>query len=371
MGKKFSALILLVMCVICAAAFAKFGNETGVFRKPPEANYLSDTEEASRPAYQQLSKQEQAIYEALYRGITEKKEFIPLPYEIDGDTYSRVYCMLEKQEGRFFYLGSSYYTAEKLREAQIVYRDGLEEADRKREAVERAEKKALENIKSHTSEYGKVMAINDYIVNNCTYVSGEDGDYSPTIYGCLVEKEANCEGYAKTFDMLASDVGIESCLITGVTDKGENHAWNQVKVDGKWYNLDVTWGDTDEGDDIRRAYFLCTDEDFAGTHKADERIFTPMICTAVEDNYYVRNGLFVETEADAKRIIGDSVNRGSKMIEMKFANDDIYKSFKQKYIKNQKIFDVFTEYGMQFIGDMTVSIKDGDGDRCITLLLKD
>ena len=45
-------------------------------------------------------------------------------------------------------------------------------------------------------------------------------------------------------------MGLESQLITGITDKGENHAWNQVKVDGDWYNSDVTWADTDDGDEV-------------------------------------------------------------------------------------------------------------------------
>ena len=369
MGKKSGALLFAVMCAAFGAAFLKFGNETGMLRKPPEAAYLTESEAASRPAYQQLSDKERAIYEALYRGISEKKEFIPLPYDVDGNTYSKVYCLLEKQEGRFFYLGSSYYTADKVREAQIVYRDGLEKADEQMAAVEEAEHKALTRIKREVSDYKKIMAINDYIVNNCTYVSGADKDYSPTVYGCLVEKEANCEGYAKTFDMLAADVGLESCLITGITDKGENHAWNQVKADGDWYNIDVTWGDTDEGDDVRRAYFLCTDEDFIGTHTADEKYITPHKCTATRDNYYVKNSLYVENESDAVDIIKNSVRKNNDVIEMKFANDEIYLQFRQKYITEQEIFQLLTENGREFEGDMTVSIKEGDGDRCITLFL--
>lgn len=369
MGKKTGALILVALCAACGAAIGKFSKETGMFRKPPEAAYLSESEAASRPAYKQLDDKERAIYEALYRGINEKKEYIPLPYDIDGDVYSKVYCLLEKQEGRFFYLGSSYYTADRIKEAQIVYRDGLDKADKKIDEVEEAERKALTTIKRVSGDYNLIMSINDYIVNNCTYVSGADRDYSPTVYGCLVEKKANCEGYAKTFNMLAADVGLESCLITGVTDKGENHAWNQVKADGEWYNIDVTWGDTDEGDDVRRAYFLCTDDDFKGTHMADKKYIKPHECTATKDNYYVKNNLFVKYEYDAERIIKDSIARDKDVIEMKFADDSVYREFKKKYISDQYIFQLLTENGREFEGDMTVSIKEGDGDRCITLFL--
>ena len=369
MGKKFGAIMAAVICTAGAAAFAKYCQTYGIFKKLPEASYLSEEEEASRPAYRQLSEKEKAVYEALYRGISDKNEFILLPYEIDGDTYSRVYCMLEKQEGRFFYLGSSYYTADKLREAQIVYRDELDKADAKIAELKKAEEKAMDYIGNYSGDYNKVMAINDYIVKNCKYVSGADVEYSPTAYGCLVEKTANCEGYAKTFDMLAADVGLESQLITGITDKGENHAWNQVKVDGDWYNIDVTWADTDDGDEVRRAYFLCDDTDFCKTHTADDKYMKPMECTAVKYNYYIKNGLYIDSLDEAEDAILKKVKAGDDEIELKFTDDTLYADFKQKFIKDQYIFQLLTDNGRTFESDMTVSITEGEGDRCITLFI--
>ncbi|MBP7187774.1 MAG: hypothetical protein KBA55_13665 [Ruminococcus sp.] len=369
MGKKFSAIILAICSVAGIAALAKYCESYGIFKKLPEASYLTEEEEAYRPAYRQLSDKEKAVYEALYRGISDKKEFILLPYEIDGDTYSRVYCMLEKQEGKFFYLGSSYYTADKLREAQIVYRDGIDRADEKIAELENAEKEAVSYVDNYSGDYEKVMAINDYIVKNCEYVSGADVEYSPTAYGCLVEKAANCEGYAKAFDMIAADAGIESQLITGITDKGENHAWNQVKVDGEWYNIDVTWADTDDGDEVRRAYFLCDDADFLKTHTADDKYIKPMKCDSQKHNYYIKNDLYVESLDDAEDAILEKVNAGEDVVELKFADDSLYADFKQKFIKDQYIFQLPTDNGRAFESDMTVSITEGEGDRCITLFL--
>lgn len=369
MGKKLSAIVAVVLSAASIAAIAKYCETYGIFKKLPEASYLTEEEEAYRPAYRQLNEKEKAVYEALYRGITDKNEFILLPYEIDGETYSRVYCMLEKQEGRFFYLGSSYYTADKLREAQIVYRDEIEKADEKISELSEAEQDVINYVDKYDTDYEKVMAINDYIVKNCKYVSGADVEYSPTAYGCLVEKEANCEGYAKAFGMIASDVGVESQLITGITDKGENHAWNQVKVDGEWYNIDVTWADTDDGDEVRRAYFLCDDKDFLETHTADDKYIKPMECNAVKDNYYIKNGLYIDSLDDAEEAILKKVNSGDDIVEMKFADDSLYADFKQKFIRDQYIFQLLTDNGREFESDMTVSITEGEGDRCITLFI--
>lgn len=37
-----------------------------------------------------------------------------------------------------------------------------------------------------------------------------------------------------------------------------NHAWNKVKLDGKWYNMDVCWADTANASD----YDLKTDAEY-------------------------------------------------------------------------------------------------------------
>lgn len=58
-----------------------------------------------------------------------------------------------------------------------------------------------------------------------------------------------CAGYSDLFKNVMSYLNIESKEIHGYVKGAEtintlpgkdNHAWNQVKIDGKWYNLDIT-----------------------------------------------------------------------------------------------------------------------------------
>ena len=68
----------------------------------------------------------------------------------------------------------------------------------------------------------------------------------------LRAKKAICEGYAQTFKRVSEYLGIPFKLIGGYA-KGdvhdinnppneENHAWNAVKINKKWYLVDATWG---------------------------------------------------------------------------------------------------------------------------------
>jgi transglutaminase/protease-like cytokinesis protein 3 len=65
------------------------------------------------------------------------------------------------------------------------------------------------------------------------------------------------------------EVGIENTVVTGtaINEQGEEefHAWNKVKLNDEYYNLDATW---DAGKE-KYCYFMLTDEEFI-RHMADQ-----------------------------------------------------------------------------------------------------
>lgn len=369
MSKKFVIAIFAVAFVCFLIVGTSFINEAGMLKKRPKAMYLTEAEEAVRPIYSQLSDKEKAAYEALYRGISEHKEHIVLPCDLKGETYSKLYCIVEKQEGSLFYASSSFYTAKVVGTARIMYRDDPEEIEKRIDEMRIAEKKALNAIGSVKNEQELARRIHDYLIRNCTYITGEDRVYSSTAYGCLVEGEANCEGYAKAFGLLAAKVGLQSALITGRTDKGENHAWNQVNIDGKWYNIDVTWDDTDVSGDIRKNYFLCSDEEFGITHFADGEYFDAFKCEDDSKNYYVSNDLMINSLEKAEKVLRREMLAGNDAIELKFGGKDVYKAFKKRFIDDQEIFDLAVSCGKDWDDRISVTLRENEKLLCITVLL--
>jgi hypothetical protein len=84
------------------------------------------------------------------------------------------------------------------------------------------------------------------------FLSGEyrTKDSSPATV--LRERQAVCEGYSKLFTAVGKAMGLEVVSIPGYA-KGFNysadvdydkisHAWNAVRIDGKWRLVDSTWG---------------------------------------------------------------------------------------------------------------------------------
>jgi hypothetical protein len=65
---------------------------------------------------------------------------------------------------------------------------------------------------------------------------------------CFKSKKGVCEDYSRIYKKMCDAVKIECQLIGGLAKhlsqrtQGMNHAWNAVKIEGKWQLLDATWG---------------------------------------------------------------------------------------------------------------------------------
>ena len=102
------------------------------------------------------------------------------------------------------------------------------------------------------SEYDRELAVHDWMVGWASYDSNtlsllpdfrEDPD-NGNPYGLLVNGRGICSGYTSTFQLFMDLLGIECITVEGTAYGGsEAHAWNQVRLDGEWYCVDVTWDD--------------------------------------------------------------------------------------------------------------------------------
>ena len=95
----------------------------------------------------------------------------------------------------------------------------------------------------HLNDVDKVMAVHDYLIDHIEYA------YSHIVrraYGALIERKAVCQGYAQAFQKILSNLNIEGHTVIGwnISEKPVLHEWNRVKLDGKWYYIDLTWDDT-------------------------------------------------------------------------------------------------------------------------------
>lgn len=187
-----------------------------------------------------------------------------------------------------------------------------------------------EIIDDNDSEFDKVKAIHDWIAEHVEYdqrlftVGVPDESY--TAEGAFEYGVAVCDGYAKLFRQMATQAGLEAERVTGLADNGsgpDNHAWNQVKVDGEWYNIDVTWDDpiidgVTDNSNIRYDYFMVPDSVLEQDHAPDNK---PHDCTAEQPQDFIitieleratqdENCAYAENARKLKNIMQDFADRG-------------------------------------------------------------
>lgn len=134
-------------------------------------------------------------------------------------------------------------------------------------AINQIEKVKNDIINSLTgSDYEKIMKIHDYLVDNAEYDSTYNAIGNYSVYGALIGKKCVCEGYAKALKYLSNAAGIKCEIMQGTATNSsgqtESHAWNCVKIDGIWYEIDATWddpiivGNGYKGNTFKYRYFL-------------------------------------------------------------------------------------------------------------------
>ncbi|MCI8612613.1 MAG: hypothetical protein HFE48_02800 [Clostridia bacterium] len=165
-------------------------------------------------------------------------------------------------------------------------------------------------IKNSFDEFERVHAIHDYLASAVVYDVALYNEYlsginvgkehdSFNLFGAIVSKKAVCDGISKAFSLMCAIEGIESALIYGeyTTEGGvAAHVWNKVKVDGNWYNADVTL-DTARVDIageqrryVHHGFFLISDRrneaETFGAHRADPDYEVNPVNEATPDEGY-------------------------------------------------------------------------------------
>lgn len=108
---------------------------------------------------------------------------------------------------------------------------------------------------SDMNDAQKVLIIHDYIARNYEY----DFTYkNRTLSDMVLYKKGVCQAYSYLFKYLAQKNGIE-CI--NVPSDAHAHMWNKVKINGEWFNVDVTHDDPNMTSQISHSHFLLNDSE--------------------------------------------------------------------------------------------------------------
>ncbi|MCG7336504.1 DUF5050 domain-containing protein [Sporosarcina sp. ACRSM] len=178
--------------------------------------------------------------------------------------------------------------------------------------------------KPSLSDFDKVKAVHDYLVLNTAYdYANQQKKTIPadsyTAHGALLGELAVCDGYTKAAQLLLNRLGIENHYVVGHIKDGL-HSWNQVKLNGKYYFMDITWDDPvpNKPGVVSYDYFLVTSDQLRKDHTWEEKNWA--VATDKQYSYFhdfknmvqVGNDYFYSSKSDNQKLYKMASNGKNK-----------------------------------------------------------
>lgn len=354
--------------------YLQLNNEEQVLLKDEDsgtvsARELEDVEQAPAEAvdglkeeqtqafhYNRLSEPEQKLYGEILYILQEHLEDIQIS-TTDSEEVEKVFqCVLNDHPEIFYVEGytlTRYALGEELKMMTLsgTYSMTPETIEAKKQLIDSYVNQCFASLPTgEGSQYAIARYVYEYLIENTEYDAGAPDNQN--ICSVFITHRSVCQGYAKATQYLLQKAGIEATLIMGTVQNGEGHAWNLVKLDGENYFMDTTWGDASyqmtEGSvqnagslpPINYDYLCVTTGQLSKTHTIEEVVPVP-VCTAMTDNYYVREGLYF-TELSKDRItdvFARAYERQSSYVTLKCSSREVYEEIRRFLIEEQGIFE--------------------------------
>ncbi len=345
--KKLLLIITTLALLVCAL-------NVGAFASPSEV--LSDEpmppEYYGRAALSELPNAKELIYayDAITAGVDLVSDSIDVydgEHTLSQDELKTALDAYRRDRADHFWLGNHYtisYNDETVTAFKPTYIFDASELPAKRDNFNEAVNAIIAGIPSIMGEFERALMLHDILAERLDYVL--DAENAHNAYGALVCGEAVCEGYAEALQVLLMKAGIQSHLALGESKNpsngvSEGHEWNYVRIDGKYYHVDLTWDDQDSY--TYHAYLAVSDARIKEDHVITDADYALPVCDSEEANYFTVLGGKI-TSYTAKSV-AERLRDGGMMGSFFLENTDAAAEFKT-FLKNN-IGDVAKELGIE------------------------
>lgn len=268
--------------------------------------------------YNRLNKAQQNTYHAIKTGLQSLAPSFQIP-RLEHKELSDVFFMVRLDNPEIFYSTTfKYKFYQDSGNAEMIPEYMFEKSkiqDHQKAMKSRVEKLARPAMKM--SEQEKLLYIHDFICENVYYDKLKKA-YSHEIIGPLGQGVGVCEGIAKAVKILCDALGIWCIIALSEANPEQGikyrHAWNVVRINGKYYHLDATF-DNSLGKKlnlIRYDYFCLNDKQLFRDHQP--LVWKVPTCEDGEHFYYKEKKLSFTKMEDVRKRAMQAVKKGKVLI---------------------------------------------------------
>ena len=317
--------------------------DEGIEIKPKEAEALKEElgygntgeglefDPVMYPYYQMLTEELKPLYRQIYANACDRlKRFAPVVLAEPKELKS-VFQAVIGDHPELFFIETGYqykYSKDGTCEIDLIYNRTIEDFETANTLFQNEANNIIQQASGLADDYEKEVMIHDLLMNKITY--NKSAPMNQSAYSAFVSGETVCAGYARAFQYACMQLGIPCYYCSGYA--GENHAWNIIKLSDGFYNVDVTWDDTNPS---TYDFFNCSDADYAKDHvRKDLSVYLPP-CNGTQ-----YRGLLNGRNSDTSPVnqeSGESAETQSApeparlrtYMELGYTSDDIVRDIKQ------------------------------------------
>lgn len=215
------------------------------------------------PYYAMLEPEMRSLYNQIYANAMDMvQNFAPVT-AVNVNQLKTVFEAVYNDHPELFWLETGY-SCKYLRNGSCVeitlkYNATAGNLEAARQEFDRRAGEVLSVAETLGSDLEKEQYVHDSLMQSVEYAV--NAPMNQSAYSALVQGRTVCAGYARAFQHLMQQMGIPCYYCTGFA--GEDHAWNIIKLGTDYYNVDVTWDDTDTP---TYDYFNKSDREFGTSH---------------------------------------------------------------------------------------------------------
>lgn len=296
------AAVITLLCAGCSApkedSLKQFSQsvQDKIQKAGKENSFAGPSVSEGNYAYELLTEEEKIVYDEVLAAIMDYEESVVVS-TTERDILYKAYDYVRADYGGLFWV-DGYNYVESTWLGQVIslefapsYTMTKAKRDEIQEEIDARVEQLMGGVSSEDSDYQKARFVYDTLIHTVEYDSAAENNQN--IISAFLEGRTVCQGYASATQYLMERLGIPCVIVSGEAG-GEKHSWNLIMLDGEYYYMDVTWGDSyysdeDEGGGANYDYFAATTKRMDETHTPDDTFPLPE-CDAIEDSYYVQEG---------------------------------------------------------------------------------
>ena len=229
------------------------------------------------PYYQMLNDKSKDLYRQLYANVQDKNTvFKAVRNDINRSELNNAFEALICDHASIYWLVTGYRACFRPKgnciEIDLEYNSTNSDFEKSHNNFKNSVSEILQSVQDQSSDYEKEKAAHKAIAAKNIY--NLNAPLNQSAYSAMVNGETVCAGYSRAFQYIMQQCGIPCYYCEGYA--GEAHAWNIIKLEDDFYNVDLTWDDTDGDKICNYEFFNKTDADFRKDHRrTDLSVYLP------------------------------------------------------------------------------------------------